>query len=279
MVWISSFFRCCNMQQKMIQWLWFLVNISNRWKGNAMKKVKNQCCETLDMPTQGVCTGISTPPHQGHRPLSYLILFFVGFALLLFFPVLSLQGLVFRALWPLQEGIRYLYIPLMPLISIALFRSQYIWKTLFKKTSMTTRLFYGTAVLALLLCAVASFAMYSGIVNPLQLSVDPSQVGPIFYTFFTCSIWLITGLWVCSVLFCDAYSRCVPYVYFIDAFCIATLSNYVQRITAMDPIQTVETLLISTFGPISIFALLAIGGALLWFFYECYKRRRKSGIQ
>lgn len=237
-------------------------------KERSMGKSEWEICEELGTPMRTAYNAISARAYLDRRPALYKILFFMGTILLLLFPLLSLYNAVYRALW-------YVYILLAPPAVLALFRLQHVWKIPFSKTPTVTYIFYGTAGLSLMICVACSFAMYDIITH--YATIQP-QDGPMLHAFLVAFIWLIAGMWILSALFCDACGYYFPYTHFLYAFCIATLSSYEESISCMS-LPSLEALLISTFKPLPIFALLAIAGALLWLVYVRYKKRANTGIR
>nr|ACN23798.1 hypothetical protein [Clostridium sp. enrichment culture clone 7-14] len=231
----------------------------------AQGKSEQEICQKLGSPTLAACNVISTRSCLDRRPFLYKTLWFMGVILLLSLPILSLHGAAYRALW-------YVYILLAPPLALAFFRLQYVWMIPFNKTPMTIRIFYGTAALSVVICAACSFAMYGIIVH--YATIQP-QDGPLLHTVLIASIWLIAGIWILSAFGCDGCGYWLPCTHFLYAFCIATLSNYEKMLSSMS-LPSLNVLLEAAFKPVPIFALLAIGGALLWIVYIRHKKRENA---
>lgn len=237
---------------------------------SALGKSEQEICENLGTPAQAANNAIRA--QSNHNPMQYKISFLAGIILLLFFPIMSLHGATYRALWQFQVGFRYIYVLLAPLICLVFLRLQHTWEISFTQTPTATRFFRATAALALMICAVCSFAVYNML---LHYATVQSYSGPLLYHFLRISIWLIAAVWIASALFCDACGCYFPYIYFLYAFCMVTISTYAEALSSMNP-PPFETLLASTFQEIPIFFLLTIVGALFWFLFTRYKKRMEG---
>lgn len=196
-----------------------------------------------------------------NRPLLYKVLLYVGIILLFSFPIMSFHGTVYHLFWSFLSVFRYIYILIVPIVFITLFRMQHTWGITFSKPYISRNILYGMAVFAFVIFIACSFAMYSIlVVCPI---VQKQQYGLILHSFLVFFIWLIAFMWLISALPCNSCDSFSPYTYFGYAFLIVSISNYIECLTCM-ALPPLEGLTVYTFRPILNYFFTTVTGALLW---------------